>query len=350
MVLDFSWRQGRWARRAPGTQCQSVLSRKNEARARTACRANAANRAAAQRRGRHAKSRVREPVLPKKRRLKTHLKPRAHTGAGTAGRGGVERGLEMRERLQKRIVGVARRRAGLTQQQHTQLNRARPQTPEQVIKRLQHGRRAQRLDGGLHGGLGQKRLNQSRQELCAHAMPRQRLGEINAPRAPAPAPTGAIRAIHPVPASHAFALRAKTLAHKRAVAVERAALSAMRARPLLQRKSVASRDVPSHTKRAMVSHMPRHHNARARTSRAPKPASAKPVAPRRGALHVRARSQIGGTRRRVLGSRRGIFYQIRGGADGTHCSRAHIINQPAFATALRRKYGTSYDDNENRNS
>ena len=207
-----------------------------------------------------------------------------------------------------------------------------------MIQRLQHGHRAQRLDCGLHGSSGQKRLNHPRQQPRRHAMPRQHRAEENAEGAPAPAPPGAIRAKHPVPAPHALAPGAKTLARKRAVAVERAARSAMRATPLLQEKSVASRASASHTKRRKVAHMPHTHNTHPSASRAPKLA-AQPTAPR-----------AGGTGRRGLGSRGGIFHKNRDGADGTFCSRAPIINQPTLTTALRHKNGTSYDDNADRNT
>jgi len=60
-----------------------------------------------------------------------------------------------------------------------------------------------------------------------------------------------------------------------------------------------------------------------------------------------------GAGRRVLGSRGGIIYKCRDGADGTggtHYRHIHITMLPSFTTALRHFHGTSYDASAARNT
>jgi len=333
MASDFSQGRGRWWESETGAQRQSVLPPKRKKRAGGDCAGNAAkNRSAA--RGRARQSRR---FSTQKRLLETQLKPSAHAGAIAAGGGGAERGVEMRDGLQKRAGKTANRRAGFAQERHTQRAHAQPQAPEQMIQCFQGEGAAQRLGGPLHGKSAEQTGKQTRKKRRVHAVARQHRAWINTEGAPAPAPAPAIGAKHPVSALHTLAMRTGTLARKRPVAVERFEPAAMRAAPLLQRKSTALKAASSCTKRGTSGFM-----------RNPQ---------REGASKSSAKDD--GTGRRVLGSRGGIIYKGRDGADGTgkadgaggtHYCHAHITIPPAFATALRHFHGTSYDASAVRNT
>ena len=179
---------------------------------------------------------------PHQRRLKLMLKPRHRARLRR------EDPLQMLHRLQHRF----RLRALRWSQRPAQPGPHHRQPPAHPahdgIRRLQRQRPDDRLRRPLQRQPGKPRHQQPPQPQSRHRVPRQNVGKEKRKRSPASAPPAAPGTIRPLPALAPASGGIGIIARKQTVAVERAAPSAMRTRPALQRKSTSLNSPASRTK------------------------------------------------------------------------------------------------------
>ena len=156
--------------------------------------------------------------------------------------------LQMLHRLQHRFRLRALRWSQRPAQPGTHHRQPPAHPAHDGIRRLQRQRPGDRLRRPLQRQPGKPRHQQPPQPQSRHRVPRQNVGKEKRKRSPAPAPPAAPRTIRPLPALALAIGGIGIIARKQTVAVERAAPSAMRTRPALQRKSTSLNSPASRTK------------------------------------------------------------------------------------------------------
>jgi len=179
---------------------------------------------------------------PHERRLKLMLKPRDRA------RLLHEDLLQMLHRLQHRFRLRAHRWSQRPAQPGTHHRQAPAHAAHDGISRLQRQRPGDRLHRPLQRHSREPLHQQPPQPRSRHRVPWQNVGQEKRKRPAASATLAAPGTIRPLPALTLGVGRVRIIARKQAVAIERAAPSAMRTRPALQRKSSSLNSWASRTK------------------------------------------------------------------------------------------------------
>jgi len=160
--------------------------------------------------------------------------------------------MEMIESLVQRIgLCTGRRRPFATQKTSHRIKPA-SQPPNNAVGCLQRKRKGERFGGGSDRLTGKQGTQQRPQQRSRERVARQHVRDEQGEGFPTADALPAIRAKHPLASSERTVHHRRIVAAQHAVAVERAAASAMRTAVLLERKNTALNASASSTKPTRV--------------------------------------------------------------------------------------------------